>query len=85
MMERLFFYAKMEGGEMSETKDKITILKSEDISDFPNHPYKVETDDELLALAQNIKENGMINPTIVRKMEDGSCQMIARAQKKKGK
>ena len=42
-------------------------IKLKDIDSFKNHPYKVELDDSIKELANSIKENGLINPLIVRK------------------
>lgn len=46
---------------------------------FPNpcQPRKVFTDDELISLAQSIKENGILQPVTVRKIDGGRYELIA--------
>ena len=51
---------------MSEIKK----IKMEDIVTFKNHPFKVEDNESLNELVQSIKENGLLNPIIVRPKEN---------------
>ena len=57
---------------MSEIK-KINI---EDIVSFKNHPFKVEDNESLNELVQSIKENGLLNPIIVRP-KDNKYEIIS--------
>lgn len=50
--------------------NEIKKINTEDIVPFKNHPFKVFDDDSLNDLAQSIRENGLLNPIIVRKKED---------------
>lgn len=45
-------------------------IKIKDIDTFKNHPFLVNNDDSLKELAQSIKENGLLNPLIVRRKKD---------------
>ena len=36
---------------------------------FPSHPYKVEDNEEMEALTESIRESGILNPLLVRRME----------------
>ena len=36
---------------------------------FPDHPYKVEDNEEMEALTESIREYGILNPLLVRRME----------------
>lgn len=47
------------------------------IQPFPDHPFRVEEGEELEQLKQSIWENGVMSPAIVRRMADGSFQMIS--------
>lgn len=51
-------------------KDKITVLKIENLKEFEGHPYKVTDNEEMEALALSIKENGILSPVVVRPIED---------------
>ena len=50
-------------------KDKITVLKIENLKEFEGHPYKVTDNEEMEALALSIKENGILSPVVVRPIE----------------
>lgn len=63
--------------------DKILNIPIRDISDFPDHPFKVKNDEEMQKLADSIKENGILLPTIVRQKEDGSFEMISGHRRKR--
>ena len=51
-------------------KDKITVLKIENLKEFEGHPYKVTDNEEMNALALSIKENGILSPVVVRPLKD---------------
>ena len=63
--------------------DKILNIPIRDISDFPDHPFKVKNDEEMQKLADSIKEKGILLPTIVRQKEDGSFEMISGHRRKR--
>ena len=50
-------------------KDKITVLKIENLKEFEGHPYKVTDNEEMEALALSIKENGILSPVVVRPID----------------
>ena len=41
------------------------------IDDFNNHPFKVVEDESLKELADSINENGLLEPLVVRRKENG--------------
>lgn len=53
-----------------------------EISDFPNHPYKVKKDESMLELAKSIQEKGVVNPALVRPKPDGGYEMVAGHRRK---
>ena len=52
---------------MKSTKKIISIDK---LRAFENHPYKVQDNEEMEALAESIKEHGIVSPVIVRPLEN---------------
>lgn len=42
-------------------------IKLNIIDDFENHPFQVRNDESLKELADSIRENGLLNPLVVRK------------------
>jgi ParB family chromosome partitioning protein len=53
------------------------------ISDFPDHPFKVRMDEEMEKLVESVKERGVLMPALVRPMPDGSYQMVSGHRRKK--
>ena len=53
----------------------VTDLSAAEISDFPNHPFKVRMDQSMVELADSVKQYGVLVPSLVRPMPDGSYQM----------
>ena len=47
------------------------------IHSFPNHPFKVVDDDRMNTLVDSIRENGILNPAIVRTDKNGDYEMIS--------
>ena len=52
------------------------------IDDFQNHPFLVNDDDALKDLSQSIKENGLLNPIIVRPKKDNRYELISGHRRK---
>lgn len=44
---------------------------------FPNHPFKVLDDEKMETLVDSIRENGILNPVIVRPDQSGNYEMIS--------
>lgn len=55
----------------------VTDLTAAEISDFPNHPFKVRMDQSMVELADSVKQYGVLVPSLVRPMPDGSYQMVS--------
>ena len=54
---------------MKNTKKNISIEK---LHPFENHPYKVQDNEEMDALAESIKAHGVVSPIIVRPLENAT-------------
>lgn len=61
----------------------VTDLHASEISDFPNHPFKVRIDESMMELVDSVKERGVLSPVLVRPMPDGSYQMVAGHRRKR--
>lgn len=62
---------------------KIRDIPLELIDDFPDHPYKVRDDEDMMQLADSIKESGVITPATVRQKEDGRYELISGHRRKR--
>lgn len=52
-------------------------IEIEKIHSFPNHPFKVLDDEKMDTLVDSIRENGILNPVIVRPNNSGDYEMIS--------
>lgn len=64
-------------------KEHVENLKISDISDFPDHPFKVVIDDNMKKLSKSIEEYGVLVPVLVRPKQDGKYEMISGHRRKK--
>ena len=53
-----------------EKKEKVEEISIDLLDEFPNHPFKVLKNEELSKLEESIKDNGVLEPIIVRKKDD---------------
>ncbi|MDL2288242.1 ParB/RepB/Spo0J family partition protein [Oscillospiraceae bacterium OttesenSCG-928-F05] len=63
-------------------EDKIQQIKLEELHDFQNHPYRVEENEELRALAKSISENGVLSPAMARPRKEGGYELISGHRRK---
>ena len=61
----------------------VTDLPTAEISDFPDHPFKVRMDESMMELADSVKQHGILVPSLVRPMPDGSYQMVSGHRRKR--
>ena len=48
-----------------------------EIDPFPDHPFHVRDDDDMMNLVESVKVNGVITPATVRKKEDGRYELLS--------
>ena len=48
-----------------------------EIDPFPDHPFKVQDDEDMMNLAESIRTNGVLTPATVRKKEDGRYELLS--------
>ena len=54
-----------------------------DIQDFPDHPYKVLDDERMTELIESIKEHGLLQPVLVRPIENDKYEMVSGHRRKR--
>lgn len=62
--------------------EKVIDIPIHKIEDFPNHPFQVRNDEEMMDLIDSVAKSGVIAPALVRPKEDGSYEMIAGHRRK---
>ena len=70
--------------ERDEAKrETIMEIPLSQISDFPNHPFKVKMDESMSDLVESVKSYGVLSPIIVRPKDNEEYEMIAGHRRKK--
>ena len=62
--------------------EKVVMLNPADISDFPNHPFKVKQDEAIVEMVDSVKQYGVLVPALVRPKADGGYEMVAGHRRK---
>lgn len=63
--------------------ERVINLPPGEISDFPNHPFKVRMDEEMQQMAESVREHGVLVPALVREKPDGGYEMVAGHRRKR--
>lgn len=64
-------------------RETVRDIPLEEISDFPNHPFKVRMDASMMEMVDSVKQYGVLVPALVRPKPDGGYEMIAGHRRKK--
>jgi len=56
---------------------KIYEIPIEEIDPFPDHPFKVKDDEDMMNLTESVKANGVLTPATVRRKEDGRYELLS--------
>ena len=66
-----------------EQLSKIRDIPLELVDDFPDHPFKVRDDEDMMQLVESVKERGVITPATVRQKEDGRYELVSGHRRKR--
>lgn len=64
-------------------KETIKAIPISELHPFPENPYKVLDDEELQAMADSIRDYGVISPLVVRPRGEGGYEIISGHRRKK--
>ena len=64
-------------------REKLMDIPISKIKDFPDHPYKVKDDENMAELVESVKTRGLIQPVLVRPIEDGMYEMVSGHRRKR--
>lgn len=64
------------------SRESVREIPLEEISDFPNHPFKVKMDESMADMAESVKQYGVLVPALVREKPEGGYEMIAGHRRK---
>lgn len=63
--------------EELKENERYEIIKDEDLEDFPNQPFKIYSESRKNTMIESIKINGIIEPIVVRKIENNKYQILS--------
>lgn len=63
-------------------RETVMEIPLEEISDFPDHPFKVKMDKSMMDMAESVKEYGVLVPALVRPKPEGGYEMVAGHRRK---
>ncbi len=63
-------------------RESVREIALAEISDFPNHPFKVRVDEEMQDMKESIRKYGVLVPALVREKPGGGYEMIAGHRRK---
>ena len=64
-------------------RETVRDIPLEEISDFPNHPFKVRMDESMMEMVDSVKQYGVLVPALVRPKPDGGYEIIAGHRRRK--
>lgn len=62
--------------------EKVVNLNPSEISNFPDHPFKVRMDAAMQEMAESVKQYGVLVPALVRPKQGGGYEMVAGHRRK---
>ena len=63
-------------------RESVREIPLSEISDFPNHPFKVKADESMMEMAESVREYGVLVPALVREKPEGGYEMVAGHRRK---
>lgn len=57
--------------------ETVVMLDPNKISDFPNHPFRIEDNEEMEKMIESIRQIGVKLPVLVRPKKDGTYEMVS--------
>ncbi len=76
-----FFTTQEERDDMK--KEKVEEIDISLLDQFPNHPFKVLENEDLKKLTESVKDNGILEPIIVRKKDNDRYEIISGHRRKR--
>ena len=65
-------------------RETVVDIPLSEISDFPNHPFKVRLDEAMMEMADSIRQYGVLVPGMVRPKDGGGYEMVSGHRRKMG-
>jgi len=63
-------------------REKVRSIPIEQIEDFPEHPFKIQNDEQMQKLIESIQDYGVITPVVARKIGEERYELISGHRRK---
>lgn len=73
---------KTDAERQNDGLEKVMEIPIEEISSFPDHPFKLQMDEAMNDMVESIREYGVLLPTLVRPKEGGGYEMVSGHRRK---
>lgn len=73
---------KTDAERQNDGLEKIMEIPIEEISSFPDHPFKLQMDEAMQDMVESIREYGVLSPALVRPKEGGGYEMVSGHRRK---
>ena len=64
-------------------RERLMDIPVSNIRDFPDHPYHVKDDENMAELVESILTRGLLQPVLVRPLDDGTYEMVSGHRRKR--
>lgn len=65
-----------------DKRENVREIPLAEISDFPDHPFKVKADEKMIEMVDSVKEHGVLMPALIRPKPEGGYEMVAGHRRK---
>lgn len=73
---------KTDAERQNDGLEKVMEIPIEEISSFPDHPFKLQMDEAMNDMVESIREYGVLSPALVRPKEGGGYEMVSGHRRK---
>lgn len=63
-------------------EERVIMIPLDRLVDFPDHPFRVEEDEDMMKLVASIREYGVLEPILAKPLEGGDYRIIAGHRRK---
>lgn len=65
-----------------DSRESVREIPIGEISDFPDHPFKVRMDENMMDMAESVKQHGILVPALVREKPESGYEIVAGHRRK---
>ena len=64
-------------GRAEAHKPKVDEIALDNLTEFPDHPFKVQDNEEMKRMTESIQSSGVLVPALARPVDDGKYELIS--------